>query len=108
MFVIGVTRATGKLLVTSVFKGVGTVSQGEREIPSVERNNGINVAPMKSWERPEMRIRRSHVGGCSPAADVCSAEQGLQLHDIIAAITKVSSLGRVVSQLSPTEIPRAH
>jgi hypothetical protein len=41
MFVIGVTRATGKLLVTSLFKGVGTLRQGEREIPSVERNNGI-------------------------------------------------------------------
>jgi hypothetical protein len=41
MFVIGLTRETGKLLVTSLFKGVGTPSQGEREIPSAERNNGV-------------------------------------------------------------------
>jgi hypothetical protein len=29
MFVIGVTRATGKLLVTSLFKGVGTLEDAE-------------------------------------------------------------------------------
>lgn len=40
MFVIGVTRATGKLLVTSLFKGVGTLEDAE---PRRERNSTWEV-----------------------------------------------------------------
>ena len=40
MFVIGVTRTTGKLLVTSLFKGVGTLEDAE---PRRERNSTWEV-----------------------------------------------------------------
>jgi hypothetical protein len=36
IFVIGVTQATGKLLVTSLFKGVGTLEDAE---PRREKNS---------------------------------------------------------------------
>jgi hypothetical protein len=36
MFFIGATRATGKLLVTSLFKGVGTLEDAE---PRREKNS---------------------------------------------------------------------
>lgn len=49
MSVIGVTRATGKLLVTSLFKGVGTLEDAE---PRRERNSTWEVQQghMNRWE----------------------------------------------------------
>jgi hypothetical protein len=119
MFVIGVTGATGKLLVTSLFKGVGTREDAE---PRRERNS-TRAAQQRhkcrtwgkcsesSWEKIEMiLVFRSNTVTCelnrtadfySPIRDTSSRNDS---QNFITAAIKSCSSCRVMSQFNPVEI----